>query len=306
MLAIGVTTTALGLIIVGGVLVPPLLPNMAWSVPQASHVARSALSRAKRDRERAKARKRLFSSISKHTPVPGTPASRLPIARTGTIAPNRDIPESLVAAFYVNWDDNSFASLQAHASAIDWLVCEWAFLTPGGDSLRLRLDNRVLYTLQRMPEAERPRVFVMVSNFDSSSKTFGVPALRTALTNDVARARIVAQLDSVTSIHALAGVTIDFEDVPASLRTALVELARTLRARFAGSGRLVTVTAAATDDETTLRALASASDKLFLMDYDEHYGAGDPGPVASQRWYEARARDALRAVAGGRLAGERR
>ena len=81
MLAIGVTTTALGLIIVGGVLVPPLLPNMAWSVPQASHVARSALSRAKRDRERARARKRLFSSISKHTPVPGMPAARLPIVR---------------------------------------------------------------------------------------------------------------------------------------------------------------------------------------------------------------------------------
>ena len=302
MLAVGVATTALGLIVVGGVLVPPLLPNMSWSVPQASHVARSALSRAKRDHERARARKRLFSSISKHTPVPGTPAARLPIVQTGTSAPNHDIPESLVAAFYVNWDDNSFASFQAHASAIDWLVCEWAFLTSGGDSLRLRVDNRVLYTLQRMPEAERPRVFVMVSNFDSSSKTFGgVRALRTALTNDIARARIVAQLDSVTSIHALAGVTIDFEDVPASLRTALVELTRMLRARFAESGRLVTVTAAATDDETTLRALASASDKLFLMDYDEHYGAGDPGPVASQRWYEARARDALRAVAADKI-----
>jgi hypothetical protein len=84
----------------------------------------------------------------------------------GAKAPSHDIPESLVAAFYVNWDDNSFASFQAHASAIDWLICEWAFLAPSGDSLRLRLDNRVLYTVQRMPEAERPRLFVMVSNFD--------------------------------------------------------------------------------------------------------------------------------------------
>ena len=302
MLAIGVATTALGLVVVGGVLVPPLLPNMSWSVPRASRVARSALSRAKRDRERERARKRLFASISRHVPVPGTPASRLPIAPEGALTSNHDIPESLVAAFYVNWDDNSFASFRAHASAIDWLVCEWAFLTTGGDSLRLRLDNRVLYTVQRMPEAERPRLFVMVSNFDSSSKAFGgVPALRKALTNRHARARIVEQLDSVTSIHGLAGVTIDFEEVPASLRTALVELALALKERFAGSGRLVTVTAAATDDQATLRALASASDKLFLMDYDEHYGAGDPGPVASQRWYEARARDALRAVPADKI-----
>ena len=302
-LAIGVATTALGLIIVGGVLVPPLLPNVSWSVPRAGHAVRRELSLAKRERQRVTARKRLFSSLARRAPAaPGVHASHLPIVRGGAPVAAHADPASIVAGFYVNWDDNSFASFSAHASEIDWLVCEWAFLAPTGDSLRLRVDNRVLFTVQRMAEAERPRIFVMVSNFDSSAKAFGgTPALRTALTDPRATERIVRQLDSVTAVNGLAGVTIDLEGVPATLDGPLLGLLRTLRARFAGSTRLVTITAAATEDEATLRALAGASDKIFLMAYDEHYGNGEAGAVASQRWFEARARDALRAMAPDKL-----
>jgi cellulose synthase/poly-beta-1,6-N-acetylglucosamine synthase-like glycosyltransferase/peptidoglycan/xylan/chitin deacetylase (PgdA/CDA1 family) len=38
------------------------------------------------------------------------------------------------------------------------------------------------------------------------------------------------------------------------------------------------------------------NDYLFLMLYDEHYGKGDPGPVASQGWYVDRAREMLKSV----------
>ena len=41
-------------------------------------------------------------------------------------------------------------------------------------------------------------------------------------------------------------------------------------------------------------AAAAANDAMFLMLYDEHYASGDPGPVASQRWF-ARGPSASRA-----------
>ena len=57
----------------------------------------------------------------------------------------------------------------------------------------------------------------------------------------------------------------------------------------------------ADDEEWDLAAYARVTDKLFLMAYDEHYQGGDPGPIASQRWFEAAVANAKRTVPPGKL-----
>ena len=51
------------------------------------------------------------------------------VARRGTSA------DPIVAGFFVDWADNSLASLIQHVGDLDWVICEWSFLNPAGDSI---------------------------------------------------------------------------------------------------------------------------------------------------------------------------
>src|SRR6478672_11069070 len=53
-------------------------------------------------------------------------------------------------------------------------------------------------------------------------------------------------------------------------------------------------------EAAAVKAYAKANDRLFLMLYDEHYRGSDPGPVASQTWYLAHARDLLGNIPQGK------
>jgi len=189
----------------------------------------------------------------------------------------------------VNWDDNSFASFEAHAASMDWVVCEWGFLAPAGDSVRLAIDRKVLYVAQRQPPARRPRVLLMVGNFDSRSHQFDAVRLRKLVGSATARASVIAQLTAAVQQYGLAGVTLDFEEIPSDLDRPLAAFALQLHTALAARGAILSQAISTDMDSSAVRAYASASDRLFLMLYDEHYGHGDAGPVARQGWYAAQA-----------------
>ncbi|MEO8227521.1 MAG: glycosyltransferase [Gemmatimonadota bacterium] len=281
------------------IFVPPLLPE--W---RAEHgVARlPTLLTTRQARERLAARRRLYAALGHRRQAAAVHPSRLPLARPPARAPVRSSTiEPLTVGFYVNWDDNSFASLSAHATELDWVVAEWSFIAAGGDSLRFAVDPRVLYTVQRLPELSRPLVFAMVSNFDSGGKTFASRDLSRLVGTAASRDRAVSQLDAFVGKYGLAGVTIDFENVPASLDQNVLVFESELRETLHTRGALVTEAAAVDLPDNRLRRYAAVNDRLFLMVYDEHYGHGDAGPVASQAWYAERVRHALTVVAPERV-----
>ena len=86
----------------------------------------------------------------------------------------------MIAGFYVNWDDNSYASLDANLKQLDMVVLEWAFVAPGGDSLRVDTLNgkRAMSRILQEPREKRPRLLLMVSNFSSKEQEFAAPALQ--------------------------------------------------------------------------------------------------------------------------------
>jgi cellulose synthase/poly-beta-1,6-N-acetylglucosamine synthase-like glycosyltransferase/peptidoglycan/xylan/chitin deacetylase (PgdA/CDA1 family) len=60
-----------------------------------------------------------------------------------------------------------------------------------------------------------------------------------------------------------------------------------LSASFAGHGWIVAATAPFDDDGWPFASFASVVDYTMLMALDEHYSTGEPGPIASEDWYEA-------------------
>ncbi len=305
LVALGIVSTLLALTLVAVVLVPPFPPQLrlgaagAEAGPVRPHFAGTRL-----ERERALFKRRMAYALGAH-PVPAARHGRfIPVAvgRTASAAagaPGRSgARRPIVAAFYVSWDDNSLASFARHAGQLDWVVCEWSFLSTSGDSALDRVDRRLFAAMDTLPLAHRPALFLMVSNFDPATKRFSQTSLRGALTDPAKRARVVAGLRDMVVRNRLAGVTIDLEDVPPALAGAELDFARALRAALAPTGARLTaaIPVSAAMDLGRVQQLAEVCDYVFPMVFDEHYGGGEPGPVASQEFYASSARAVLSVV----------
>jgi len=171
-LVAGVVSTVLFLVVLAGVLMPPLLPTLPLTqtagdslghtprVP--SSVAKHPIS-VRAERERVASRQRLFAYLKEHAAPPALRYTQMPIAHRpgGAVA----IGAPIVTGFLVNWDDNSLASLRSHIDALDWVVAEWGFVGHGVDQVpvRVQVDRRVLALAAR---AKQPvRVFALITNF---------------------------------------------------------------------------------------------------------------------------------------------
>ncbi len=316
-LSLSVVTTVLAAMLIAVVLIPPVLPAVVGRRLHRDLAAAPKWATTRARREHLASRRRLFAALEHEHAVPALRPGQLPLPTFGA---TRDIRsdtakrDALVAGFYVNWDDNSFASLRAHAAELDWVLCEWGFLSAEGDSAALTIDRRVPYLLERLPAKERPSAMLMVSNFDRKAGRFDPIRLRRLLGSPPSMQRVSVSLARAVREYRLGGIAIDFERIPDDLRPALVHYLGVLRAALDSAPPSTTgppqpppprsLLVQAVGDETSaadLRAYSAATDFTVLMLYDEHYPTGEAGPVASQHWYDAKADSALASVPSEKL-----
>jgi peptidoglycan-N-acetylglucosamine deacetylase len=295
-LVLGVLTTALAIVLALAVLIPPMLPETWAQATDAADSAAVIRSSAAPNRARIEARKQLMSALQKHDLPPTLRRAHPGASAAPSSRPPAD-SNSVVLGFYVNWDDNSFASLQAHAREMDWVVGEWAFLDASGDRINWNLGDTkrkdVLGLVSAMPASERPRLFAMVTNVDPVSHSFDVARARRLLTSAENRRAVIASLVDGVTRFGLSGITIDIEGVDDASRPGLAIFMRDLTAALHAISATASQTVSADADDAELRAAGESADAVVVMLYDEHWQTGEPGPVASQSWYEQRAERAL-------------
>jgi peptidoglycan/xylan/chitin deacetylase (PgdA/CDA1 family)/spore germination protein YaaH len=257
------------------------------------------------DRLRIAYRRKLAMTMKKYgSPHAARRPEMVPVLNVGTSRPTRT--DAIVAGFYVNWADNSFASLKRNYDKLDWVIGEWAFVPSTGDSLLLRVKPQVTELLHDRPAETRPSLFIMLSNFvvtgsDSAAGKFDAATVRRFLGNPVARANAIRQLKTAVVRYGLAGTTLDMENFDAGLQTQVLGFARELHEAMHSIGRLSTQAVAVSDDDAYIRRAAAENDKIFPMLFDEHYGSGDPGPVSSQKFYVNQAQRFARLVDPSKL-----
>jgi cellulose synthase/poly-beta-1,6-N-acetylglucosamine synthase-like glycosyltransferase/peptidoglycan/xylan/chitin deacetylase (PgdA/CDA1 family) len=292
-IAAGVATTAIGLTLGLSLLFAPNIP-----VLQPQSLTRKPVVRLS-ERARLMARRRFQQALATTRRAPASRhVNRMPtVPANGEKQPAAGAP--LIGGFFVNWDDNSYASLATNLKQLDLVVLEWAFVERGGDSLRLDTLNgkRAMARILEEPIDRRPKLLLMVSNFNSLAQDFGKQELRALLTRPAARSRAIAQLTQVVQENGLAGVLVDFEvaDNFPHLHELSMTFTRELRAALSPLGKSVAYAVPASIDAADLREIASVVDQVYAMLFDEHYSGGDPGPIASQQFYAERAR-ALAAI----------
>ena len=222
--------------------------------------------------------------------------------------------EGIRAAFYVPYDAASFSSLRAYARQIDLLFPDWLHvITPDGrlqsideqtnkffdvmqDSTIRPVDDKVMPFLKS--EETGMEVFPMVNNFDGIDWV-DVSAF---LNSPDARADFRQQVAAFLATDRYRGLMIDFETLPRSAQPGYLALLKELSDDLHAKGMKLYVSVQARNEEVNYAAVAARVDGVVLMNYDEHYPSpGTAGPVASQDWFTANLKAAIKVVPKDKL-----
>ena len=202
------------------------------------------------------------------------------------------------AAFYVAWDAASFSSLREYARQIDLLFPTWLqVLSPDGHLQAVDSETNAMFDVIQgnkvhpvddrvMPflkaEATDMEVFPVVQNFDG---TDFVPAVADFLNNPEARARFRREIALFLATDHYRGLMIDFESFPKRGQPGYVDLLNELASDLHAKGMKLYVSVQVRNEDFDYKAISAAADGVVIMNYDEHFPGGTPGPVASQDWF---------------------
>src|SRR5271155_2006231 len=228
------------------------------------------------------------------------------LARTGHRHQSRKVPSQLKlnseqgvrAAFYVSWDAASFSSLREYARQIDLLFPTWLQVLGGDGHLQAsdpetntmfdviqgqavhQVDDKVMPFLKA--EDTEMEVFPVVQNFDG---TDFVPGISDFLNNPDARARFRREIGLFLATDHYRGLMIDFESFPKKAQPGYVALLNELSSDLHAKGMKLYVSVQVRNEDFDYKAVSAAADGVVIMNYDEHFPGGTPGPIASQDWF---------------------
>jgi len=219
--------------------------------------------------------------------------------------------EGIRGAFYVKWDAASFASLKEYYPQIDLLFPEWMHVLAADGRLQAVTELNTLYDVM---DDGKPRpvddkvmsflkgdkaqteVLPLVNNFDPITNEWRPELTAQFMANPAARQRFRSELMAFLATDQYKGLTLDIEAFPESSRGDYRTLVQELYDELHGKGMKLYVAVPVNDKTFDYAGIAKISDGLILMNYDQHYPGGEPGPVASQDWFLKNLQDALKVI----------
>ena len=185
----------------------------------------------------------------------------------------------LVWGFFVNWDPGSVVSLRLHLGHLTHLVPEWFTLRNANGDIDDDSDQTVVAIAR---QANLPVIALLTNNRDGW-KPDDVHRIitDTKRTND-----LIGNIRQNLEEHKFAGINIDFEDLKHRDRVPLVNFMKALATDLHEHGLIVSEDIPVDDDNYDMKALARINDYVVPMVYDEHFQEGEPGPVASETFFE--------------------
>ena len=201
----------------------------------------------------------------------------------------------LAIGFFVNWDDTSTLSLKENLGNLDMVIAEWLHLKDADGTLRENDPERTAQTTAYI-RTHRPDVAIIPLINNWSGTAWEGAKLGRMLGNPKARAHMIEQVLAFVQGHGYAGISIDFEDIPAKSHQGFLSLLSELAAAFHPKGLQISVNVPANDPTFDYRKIAASVDLVVLMAYDEHWSTGAPGPIASLSWFAKVLRERARDV----------
>jgi cellulose synthase/poly-beta-1,6-N-acetylglucosamine synthase-like glycosyltransferase/spore germination protein YaaH/peptidoglycan/xylan/chitin deacetylase (PgdA/CDA1 family) len=184
------------------------------------------------------------------------------------------------AAFYVDWDAQSYSSLEKNISHLNMVVPEWLFIDPTGDTIISKIDTAA-YNIMRKAGV---KIIPILSN--NVNQVFHGDAVHRIITNPAKKEKLFNDLIHILDSNKLSGVNVDFEDLVEKKNETLVQFQKELYEKLHAKGYLVTQDVMPFNEDYNFVELAKYNDYIFLMAYDEHSESTGPGSIAEQKWIE--------------------
>ncbi len=220
--------------------------------------------------------------------------------------------EGIRGAFYVKWDAASYASLKEYYPQIDLLFPEWMHVLTTDGRLQAVTELNTLYDV--MDDKGKPRpvddkvmsflkgekaqmeVLPLVNNFDPITNEWRPELTAQFMANPAARQRFRSELMTFLATDQYKGLTLDIEAFPETSRRDYRDLVQELYDALHAKGLKLYIAVPVNDRTFDYAGIAGISDGLILMNYDQHYPGGEPGPVAGQDWFLKNLQDALKVI----------
>lgn len=236
--------------------------------------------------------------INEKVPYNGGAYPKRDSERYGTVPVKADtnfrsftkFPTGIRAAFYVDWDAQSFLSLQQYIDKMNLVIPEWIFIDPTADTVTTDIDPRAWAVMKKSGVKIMP---ILSNNYkevfrgDAVHRVINDPAKKQRLINDVIR---ILQKDDFV------GVNVDFEELQEPNNEKLVDFQRDLYDQLHAKHLLVTQDVIPFNEDYNFKELSKYNDYIFLMAYDQYSDASGPGPIDHQKWVEGAVDAAVRNI----------
>jgi cellulose synthase/poly-beta-1,6-N-acetylglucosamine synthase-like glycosyltransferase/spore germination protein YaaH/peptidoglycan/xylan/chitin deacetylase (PgdA/CDA1 family) len=202
------------------------------------------------------------------------------------------------AGFFVNWDIQSFQSLQKHIDKINMVLPEWFFVQDNSDSVYMDLSPTAQKALEIM-KRHQVSIVPMVSNY-FNQKWNGDNVHRIIHNKKKRKTFIASILQNVQKYH-FQGVNIDFEELNENSDEDLITFMKELSEVLHKNGLILTQDVEPFNEDYNYKELAKSNDFIFLMAYDQHNTASVAGPVCGYKWVENALDEATRMIPSGKI-----
>lgn len=217
----------------------------------------------------------------------------------GKVTRQQPTHEKIRAAFYVDWDPQSFYSLQKNINNLNMVVPEWFFIDPSADTLRPQIDMPALELMKQ----NHITVVPLINNINDEIEEGGFDSnlIHRILHNSTKKNRLINDIVKYLKQYQLQGINIDFEEFKEKSDEPVIAFQKELYQALHQRGLLVTQDIIPNDSDFNVEELSKYNDFIFLMAYDEHYSTSVPGAVSSQRWIEKVLDETAREVPSGKI-----
>ncbi|HEX9013335.1 MAG TPA: polysaccharide deacetylase family protein, partial [Anaerolineaceae bacterium] len=128
-------------------------------------------------------------------------------------------------------------------------------------------------------------ILPLVNNINPQTHQWDGASLASMLADPAARSKAVQSLLGYVQGNRLAGICIDFENVPPASQADLNSFMNELASAFHPLGLEVTLAVPFDDASYDAAQLAENCDYLIFMGYDQHWSTSEAGPIAAQDWF---------------------
>lgn len=216
-----------------------------------------------------------------------------------TAGTRTDSLQRIRAGFYVDWDPQSFYSLQKNIDKLNLVIPEWFFIDPATDTLAPKVDTAALELMRK----HNVKIVPLINNINESlgEGEFDGPLIHRILHNPAKKERLISDMIRYLRLYRLQGINVDFEEFKEKSDEPIIAFQKELYERLHREGFIVSQDIMASDEDFNVKALAQYNDYLCLMDYDEHYNTSVPGPISSQKWLEKNLDEASKEIPSAKI-----